>query len=101
MGRKAYLHARRHVPVGLDRTYGDGKAFVTLLGHKDTNRDISFGQFQESLQDYREAIELNPGDARVYEKRGHVYRGLGEYQQAIEDYDKVIALAPSNEWPYH
>ena len=72
------------------------------LGHdKRIDSNIILGHFQQALQNYDKAIELNPENPNVYGQRGHVHRKLGQYQNAIKDYDKHIELDPSHPWPHH
>ena len=72
------------------------------LGHdKRIDSNIILGHFQQALQNYDKAIELNPENPDVYGQRGHVHRKLGQYQNAIKDYDKHIELDPSHPWPHH
>ena len=49
----------------------------------------------ESIEDYSEAIRLDPDDANAYYNRGWDYDELGEYEKAIEDYSQVIRLDPN------
>jgi tetratricopeptide (TPR) repeat protein len=51
---------------------------------------------QKAINDYDQAIALNPKDASFFVSRGAVYASLNEYQKAINDYDQAIALDPKN-----
>ena len=67
------------------------------------NRGNSYsrqGQYQQAIEDYDKAIELDPNDGRAYYNRGNSYSRQGQYQQAIDDYDKVIELDPNDAEPY-
>ena len=44
------------------------------------------------MQDYEQAIRLNPNNANAYNNRGIIYRIKGEYARAIADYDEAIWL---------
>jgi tetratricopeptide (TPR) repeat protein len=48
------------------------------------------------LQDYEQAIQLNPSNATAYNNRGIIYRIKGEYARAIADYDEAIWLKNSD-----
>jgi len=50
------------------------------------------GEYDLALQDYNEAIRLNPNSASQFNNRGVIYRIKGEYDQAIADYSKAISL---------
>jgi Flp pilus assembly protein TadD len=40
-------------------------------------------QFEKAIQDYNQAIELNPKDARVFNNRGLAYANLGWLFQIV------------------
>jgi tetratricopeptide (TPR) repeat protein len=59
------------------------------------NRGVAYkhkGQHDRALQDYEQAIRLNPSNANAYNNRGVIYRIKGEYGHAIADYDEAIWL---------
>jgi protein O-mannosyl-transferase len=51
------------------------------------------GQNQKAIEDYNEAIRLNPYDD-AYHNRGTAYAKISLYQKAIEDYNEAIRLKP-------
>jgi tetratricopeptide (TPR) repeat protein len=50
------------------------------------------GEYDLALQDYNEAIRLNPTSASQFNNRGVIYRIKGDYDHAIADYNKAISL---------
>ena len=58
-------------------------------------------QYTKAIQDYTQAIELNPEDAIFYFKRGWVYNELKQYTKAIQDYTQVIDLNPNHSYAYN
>jgi tetratricopeptide (TPR) repeat protein len=63
------------------------------------NRGNSFQQkrdYDRAIQDYDQAIRLNPKDAAAFLSRGIAYSEKKEYDRAIEDYDLAIRLNPSH-----
>ena len=52
--------------------------------------------YDQAIQNYDKAIELNPNFAEAYNNRGNAYEDKGEYDQAIQDYNKAIELDPEN-----
>lgn len=50
------------------------------------------GEYDRALEDYDQAILLNPSFANAYNNRGVIYRLKGDYDRAIKDYDQAIWL---------
>jgi len=53
------------------------------------------------LEDYNNAIRLNPNSAETYSKRGNIYSRLKKYDEAMEDHNKAIELNPKNAGAYN
>ena len=47
---------------------------------------------EQAVEDYSQAILLNPKDARAYTNRGVVYFDLGQDKQAVEDYNQALLI---------
>jgi tetratricopeptide (TPR) repeat protein len=62
---------------------------------------VGLKQFEKAIEDFEEAIKLNPNYADVYRDRGNAYRRLEQYERAIEDYDKAIELNPEYALAYN
>ena len=58
------------------------------------------GQPSRAIQDYDEAIRLNPQDASSYAGRGNLYQGIGQYERAVQDHDEAIRLDPEHSLAY-
>ncbi|GAC1460995.1 MAG: hypothetical protein NVSMB70_06840 [Chamaesiphon sp.] len=58
-------------------------------------RNYYLGDVQGAIEDYTQAIQLNPNFANVYYERGLTRYKLGENQKAIEDYTQAIELNPN------
>src|SRR5207249_2230620 len=52
------------------------------------------GWYDRAIEDYDQAIRLDPKHAIAYNDRGNVYSGKGEVDRAIQDYDQAIRLDP-------
>lgn len=52
------------------------------------------GEYDRAIQDFSEAIRLNPNDARAFYNRGNTYGDMGEHDRAIEDFSQAIRLNP-------
>lgn len=53
------------------------------------------GQHQRAIENYDQAIRLDPNEAWFYFNRGFTYSDLGQNQQAIEDFNQAIHLNPN------
>jgi tetratricopeptide (TPR) repeat protein len=61
------------------------------------NRGNSFlrrGQNERAIQDYDEAIKLDPRFVDAYRNRGAAWFGTAAYDKALADYDAAIRLDP-------
>ena len=52
------------------------------------------GDYDRAIEDYNQAIKLNPKDAKTYNNRGRAHYYKGDYDRAIEDYNQAIKLNP-------
>jgi tetratricopeptide (TPR) repeat protein len=57
-------------------------------------------QFQDAINDYGQAIKINPEDPRIYEQRAAVEMKLNDMDKALADYSEAIKLKP-NEVRYY
>lgn len=53
------------------------------------------GDYERAIQDYDQAIRLNPRFAKAFCNRGTTYAGKSDYDHAIQDFDQAIRLDPS------
>ena len=58
------------------------------------------GKMAEATAEYRQAILLEPGDARFHLALGEVLRAQREVEGAMAAYEQVIAMAPEVAWPH-
>jgi tetratricopeptide (TPR) repeat protein len=56
-------------------------------------------EHERAIQDYDQAIRLNPANASALTNRGIAYTQTGQHDRAIADFDQAIRLQPSN--PQH
>jgi lipoprotein NlpI len=52
-------------------------------------------QYDRAIQDYDQAIKLNPNYALAFLNRGNAYQNKDQYDRAIQDYDQAIKLNPN------
>lgn len=55
---------------------------------------LSKGQLQEALQQYHQAVEMDPSDYQIYFRRATVLLASGKMHNALPDLDKVVELKP-------
>ncbi len=54
------------------------------------------GDLQRALEDFTQAISLNPNFARAYESRAGIYQQLGKYTEMAADYSTFLSLKPDS-----
>ena len=59
------------------------------------------GQFEEALQDYSAAIQLNPRHCRAFYNRAFSNDRLRRYDAAVADYTRALEIQPGNATAYH
>lgn len=57
--------------------------------------------YDEALNDYSEAININENNPNVYMYRGFLYYQTNEYEQALNDFNRVIEIDPENPFAYY
>ena len=68
----------------------------TVLYYNRGNAFAKMSQYQFAMEDYNNAIRLQPNFPLAYFNRGNVYKNLGLYQLAIKDYNNTIQLCPDS-----
>ncbi len=95
-------------------TEGEAVALVQTVGHRKygaieppdvvvssetyARNAIAFaraGDQSRAIEEFNEAIQLDPGNASYYRSRGNAYRDRGDHDLAIQDYAEAIRLDPT------
>ena len=74
-----------------------GKLSTSNLAITFSNRGLLYqdkGNYDRAIQDFDQAIRLNPSGATAFFNRGNAYRLKENYYRAIQDYDQAIRLNP-------
>jgi len=58
-------------------------------------------RYDQAVNNFTKAIEVNPADAEVYYNRGNAYYNKSQYRKAISDYTKAIELNPNYSKAYY
>jgi len=74
---------------------------ATTCASCGTPFELRQAEGQIAIEDYDEAIRLNPNDAEAYFNRGNAYYSLNKKKRAIEDYVKAISLNSQFADAYH
>ncbi|WP_342030689.1 tetratricopeptide repeat protein [Streptomyces melanosporofaciens] len=75
----------------------DAPARVAALVLRGWHRR-SVEEFDGALEDFRRAIELDPGNVRAHFGRAVVHRATGDFTAAMDALDGVAALEPGSTW---
>lgn len=57
-------------------------------------------EYEPAIQDYDQAIELDPDYAQAYNNRATAYHSKGIYTRALQDYTTAIKLNPRDPLPF-
>src|SRR5262245_57524292 len=82
-GCDAVLRLRREAPANL----------VSAMQYRGLAY-FNKGETDKAIDDFGQAIKVNPWIASNFELRGNAYLATGRYDLAIEDYDRALALRP-------
>jgi lipoprotein NlpI len=67
------------------------KDLVLAYNNRGNARNMQ-GDFDEAIEDFDEAIKLDPKYALAYNNRGSAWIGMGDFDHAIADFNQAIAL---------
>nr|MBC8228857.1 tetratricopeptide repeat protein [bacterium] len=98
---KFYASATAHIDA---ESYYDLGIALSNLGERRDDESL----FEEAIQKYRKAIEINPNNATAYNNLGIALSNLGErrddeslFEEAIQKYQKAIEIDPNNAEAYN
>ncbi len=66
--------------------------------HERGRAALKRGQNQQAVEQFSEAIRLDPQNYRYYNDRGVAYKRIGNLDQALGDYTKALEIRPG--WPH-
>jgi tetratricopeptide (TPR) repeat protein len=52
----------------------------------------SLGRVEEAIQEYDQAVEIDPDYPETYFNRGYAYKILGEVEQAVADFQRFLTF---------
>jgi Flp pilus assembly protein TadD len=68
---------------------GDAEAY-----NKRGNAYRNNGDYDKAIEEFNQALRLNPNYAEAYSNRGAAWGATGDYDKAIEDFSEAIRLNP-------
>ncbi len=83
---------------------GSGQWQGKELAWAYNNRGLAYaylGNPARAIEDYDQALRLDPGLVVAYLGRGVVYNALGLYRRAIKDYDEALRIDPGSTLAYN
>jgi tetratricopeptide (TPR) repeat protein len=57
-----------------------------------TNAYKDLGQYKRAIEDYDQAIRLDPKYAYAYYNRGNAYKKIGQHANVADDYNKYLQI---------
>ncbi|MBI2486787.1 MAG: tetratricopeptide repeat protein [Deltaproteobacteria bacterium] len=54
------------------------------------------GQYNQVIDEFKEALKINPNYVDAYYNLGNVYYAKGEYNQAIDEYKEILRINPND-----
>jgi len=65
------------------------------------NAKAALGAYAAAIEDYDEALRIDPNFKAAYNNRGSAKYKLGAYAAAIEDYDEALRIDPKDQEAYN
>ena len=79
----------------IGRRLAEGEDLATAFKNRGNAHD-DMGEHAQALDDYGQALAINPQDADAFNSRGTTYMALGQHDRAVGDFDQAIALNPAS-----
>ncbi|MBR1092654.1 tetratricopeptide repeat protein [Bradyrhizobium manausense] len=86
------------VPIaGCSAVINTGEGILRRLANAYNNRGVARrlkANYAQAIDDFNEAIRLEPNYANAFNNRGVAYRNIGDLDHALSDYDRAILIKP-------
>jgi tetratricopeptide (TPR) repeat protein len=86
------------VPIeGCTAVIKTGEQILRRLAAAYNNRGVAYrlkANYAQAIDDFNEAIRLEPRNANAFNNRGVAYRNMGDLDHAVADYDQAILIKP-------
>jgi len=74
---------------------------LALVHSEDGQTYSKNGDYDKAIDEFNEAIRLNPSLAAAHYSRGEIYFQRGDYARAIRDFTRTIDLSPDYTFAYY
>ena len=96
-----YFRDQKYEPAIESYTKAINTASDQQMVQIHVNRGIAYSSLHEpkhelAIQDFNQAINIDPKYFDAYVERGIAFASLGQYDRAIENYNQAIAINPDN-----
>ncbi|KAG5484741.1 hypothetical protein LSCM1_06562 [Leishmania martiniquensis] len=98
-GRNAepnFIKAKAALDAAIEAYDANSLAFF-MLGQWNRKQ----GMYEEAIESYSQALDLEPTNVQALEWRASCYQALHDYLHAIEDNTSIISLDPENDHAYN
>ena len=95
---------RIHLLKPLPTIYPGNKNIYDKAGETSSSIEVSWcergltlsdlGQFEDALESYKRALEINPRSFKAFKNRANVLYRVGRYDEAIDDFKKALEINP-------
>lgn len=86
------------VPIeGCTAVIRTGEQILRRLASAYNNRGVAYrikANYAQAIDDFNEAIRLEPKFANAFNNRGVAYRNMGDLDHALADYDQAVSIKP-------
>jgi tetratricopeptide (TPR) repeat protein len=100
----AYLLRGRSLHTSVSDVQSVGENFSSVMTTIRTSGVITSSQqqaYDKAIEDYTQAIRLDPNSSIAYRERGKAYSDKGDQDKAIADYTQAIRLDPNYALAYN
>ena len=59
------------------------------------------GEQDRAIEDFTQAVRLDPSEPRAFLHRGRVWNDTGKYDKAIDDSSQAIRIVPKSPYGFH
>jgi lipoprotein NlpI len=97
---------KRCTDSSLDLSIGGCTALIQSGQETDTNMAIAFtnrgndyrhkGEYDRAIQDFDQALKLNPNYINALVRRGDAYSSKHDYDHAVQDFDQALKIDPNS-----